>query len=239
MGKFVRTLTITYDLELENWEVPLFRGAVVDAMGSAANMLFHNHTPDDRLRYSYPLIQYKRQGGKASIVAVEQGADIIGQFMASGYNVLKIGEREASCEVGQMRPCRVLVQLWQSPFHYRVNKWLPLNGKNYELYMATEDHEERKALLEGILRGNLLTMLKGMDIWLDGNLTVKITDLSGPYSLRYKGLDLMAFNAAFDSNLSIPANVGIGRHVSVGFGTIRLQRKNESDKTETTDQNNP
>ena len=42
MGKFVRTLTITYDLDIENWEVPLFRGAVVDAIGSSVNMLFHN-----------------------------------------------------------------------------------------------------------------------------------------------------------------------------------------------------
>lgn len=225
MGKFVRTLTITYELEIDNWEVPLFRGAVVDAIGSAANMLFHNHTPEDGLRYAYPLIQYKRQGGKACIVAVEQGADIIGQFMASGTDSLKLGERAVSCDVGQMRPCRVLVQLWQTPFHYRVNKWLPLNGKNYELYMATEDPEERKALLEGILKGNLLAMLKGLDIWLDGNLTVKITNLSEPYWLRYKGVELMAFNADFDSNLSIPANVGVGKHVSVGFGTIQLKRK--------------
>ena len=239
MGKFVRTLTITYDLDIENWEVPLFRGAVVDAIGSSVNMLFHNHTPDDGLRYSYPLIQYKRQGGKACIVAVEQGADIIGQFMASGCNMLKIGEREATCDVAQLRPRRVLVQLWQSPFHYSVSKWLPLNGKNYEVYMATEDAEERKALLEGILKGNLLAMLKGLDIWLDGNLTVQITNLSEPYKLRYKGVDLMAFNTDFDANLSIPANVGIGRHVSVGFGTIRLQRKGESDNVTTTENNNP
>ena len=75
MGKFVRTLTITYDLDIDNWEVPLFRGAVVDAIGSSANLLFHNHTPDDGLRYSYPLIQYKRQGGKACIIAVEQGVN--------------------------------------------------------------------------------------------------------------------------------------------------------------------
>lgn len=237
MGKFVRTLTITYDLDIENWEVPLFRGAVVDGIGTSANILFHNHTPDEGLRYSYPLIQYKRQGGKACIVAVEQGADIIGQFMASGCNVLKIGEREATCDVAQLRPRRVLVQLWHSPFHYRVNKWLPLNGKNYELYMATEDPEERKALLEGILKGNLLAMLKGLDIWLDGNLTVNITHLSEPYKLRYKGLDLMAFNADFDSNLSIPAHVGIGKHVSVGFGTIMLLRKGEIDSTTMTENN--
>lgn len=230
MSKFVRTLTITYDLEIENWEVPLFRGAVVDGIGTSANMLFHNHTPEDGLRYSYPLIQYKRQGGKACIVAIEQGADIIGQFMASGCNVLKIGDREATCDVAQLRPRRMLVQLWQSPFHYRVSKWLPLNNKNYELYMNAEGPEARKTLLEGILKGNLLAMLKGLDIWLDGNLTVQITHLSEPYKLRYKGLDLMAFNADFDSNLSIPSLVGIGKHVSVGFGVVFMQRKDNDER---------
>jgi hypothetical protein len=104
--------------------------------------------------------------------------------------------------------------------------------------MSTEDPEERKSLLEGILKGNLLAMLKGLDIWLEGNLTVQITKLSEPYKLRYKGLDLMAFNADFDSNLSIPANVGIGKHVSVGFGTILLQRKGEPDNVTTTENNN-
>jgi hypothetical protein len=193
-------------------------------------MLFHNHTPEDGLRYSYPLIQYKRQGGKACIVAIEQGADIIGQFMASGCNVLKIGDREATCDVAQLRPRRMLVQLWQSPFHYRVSKWLPLNNKNYDLYMNAEDPEARKTLLEGILKGNLLAMLKGLDIWLDGNLTVQITHLSEPYKLRYKGLDLMAFNADFDSNLSIPSLVGIGKHVSVGFGVVFMQRKDNDER---------
>ncbi|MBQ1723026.1 MAG: hypothetical protein II034_04455, partial [Muribaculaceae bacterium] len=75
MNKYVRTLTVTYDIDIENWEVPLFRGAVINAMGTSANMLFHNHIGDDEFRYRYPLVQYKRLGGKAAIVAVAQGAD--------------------------------------------------------------------------------------------------------------------------------------------------------------------
>lgn len=236
MGKFVRTLTTIYDLEIGNWEVPLFRGAVVEATGEMVDRLFHNHTAEDKLRYAYPLIQYKRHGGKACIVAIDNGADVIGQFLASGNNVLRLGERKVTCNVTQLRPQRVLVQLWQATFHYRVNKWLPLNGKNYELYMSTEDADERRTLLERILKGNLLAMLKGLDIWLDGNLTVNITNLSDPYKLRYKGMDLMAFNAEFSSNLSIPANVGIGKHASVGFGTIVPHRKGETD-SETTENN--
>ena len=225
MNKYVRTLTVTYDIDIENWEVPLFRGAVINAMGTSANMLFHNHIGDDEFRYRYPLVQYKRLGGKAAIVAVAQGADIIGQFMTSGCNEFKLGERMAPFNVAQLRPNRMLVQLWQSPFHYHVHRWLPLNGKNYELYNATQDAEERKAMLEAILRGNLLAMLKGIGIWIEGNLTVRIVNLTEPYLLRYKEVNLMAFNADFDSNLTIPANVGLGKHASVGFGTVNRLSK--------------
>ena len=35
----------------------------------------------------------------------------------------------------------------------------------------------------------------------------------------------MAFNADFDSNLTIPANVGLGKHASVGFGTVNRLSK--------------
>ena len=80
---------------------------------------------------------------------------------------------------------------------------------------TTQDSEERRIMLESVLKGNLLTMLKGINIWIDGDLSVNITNLSESYLLRYKGVDFMAFNVDFDSNLSIPANVSIGRHTSV------------------------
>ncbi len=232
MRKYVRTLNVIYDFEIDNWEVALFRGAVVEALGSSSNVLFHNHTEDNNLRYAYPLIQYKRQGRKACIVAVEQGADTIGQFLASGRDTLRIGNREVSCEVGQIRPSRILVQTWQTPFQYHISRWLPLNAKNYALFSNLKETEERKNFLEHILKGNLLSMLKGLNIWLEENLTVKITSLPESFLVRYKNVDLMAFNVDFETNLSIPANVGVGKHVSVGFGTIRLNKKAKTEQPE-------
>lgn len=225
MARYIRTLTIIYDIDIENWEIPLFRGAVIRAMGSAANILFHNHTGNE-LRYGYPLIQYKRMGGKAGIVAVDRGTDMIGQFAVDGCDKLIIGQRVVPCNVVNIRPCRILAQLWESAFHYHLSRWLPLNAKNYEVFNMLQDTEERKIFLERILRGNLLAMLKGLKIWLDGHLTIHITSLSDPYLLEYKGVKLMAFNADFDTNLSIPSNLGIGKHTSVGFGTIHRLSNN-------------
>ena len=75
-------------------------------------------------------------------------------------------------------------------------------------------------------------MLKGLNIWLEENLTVKITSLPESFLVRYKNVDLMAFNVDFETNLSIPANVGVGKHVSVGFGTIRLNKKAKTEQPE-------
>ena len=58
MAKNIRTLTVIFDTEIRYKEIPLFRGAVINSMGDKANLLYHNHTGDDTLRYYYPLIQY-------------------------------------------------------------------------------------------------------------------------------------------------------------------------------------
>lgn len=39
-------------------EVPLFRGAVIAAVGQESSVLLHNHEGNN-YRYAYPLIQYK------------------------------------------------------------------------------------------------------------------------------------------------------------------------------------
>ena len=78
--KYVRTLTVTFDTEIEFNEIPLFRGAVLKSLGGNANLLYHNHISDHSFRYSYPLVQYKCLHGKAAIVCVEDGVDLIGQI---------------------------------------------------------------------------------------------------------------------------------------------------------------
>ena len=225
MAKYIRTLTIQTDADIHQKEVPLFRGAVINSLGEKANLLFHNHLDDDKFRYSYPLIQYKRLGGKASIVCVEEGADLIGQFLTETSDTLKIGDREIEWSTRRMQPARLLIQTWEDTFKYHISRWLPLNTKNYQLYQNTEGLVEKIALLENILKGNLLSMLKGLNIHLDQELIVKITQVSEPYILYNKGIGMTAFNADFNCNLTIPNNVGVGKNASIGCGIVHLEKK--------------
>ena len=64
---YTNILTIKFSNHISKEEIPLFRGAVISTL-EQNNILFHNHNDDNSLRYSYPLIQYKRIGGCAAIV---------------------------------------------------------------------------------------------------------------------------------------------------------------------------
>ena len=232
MPKYIRVLSVLFDTEINNKEIPLFRGAVLKNMGGKANLLYHNHTGEGTFRYAYPLIQYKRIGGKAAIICVEEGADVIGQYLSESSGIIKIGDREAKCDVSIVLPVRILVQTWNQPFNYHVTRWLPLNSKNYQIYQLIDDDNEKKSFLEKILAGNLLSMLKGLGIYLEDELLVKITQLSDSYVIHNKGIGMIAFNAEFTSNLSIPNNVGIGKNASIGCGIVHQEKTHKTETKE-------
>lgn len=223
--KYIRTLTVLTDAEIRQNEIPLFRGAVIHSLGEHPNVYFHNHLDDDKFRYAYPLIQYKRLEGKAAIVCVEDGVDIIGQFLTEVDGTLTIGDRQVTCNTGRIQPARILVQTWEEMFNYHISRWLPLNSQNYQRYKGIEGVVEKVSFLENILKANLLSMLKGLDIHLEKELILKITEISDSYLIHNKGVKMMAFNADFKCNLSIPNNIGIGKNASIGCGRVHQLRK--------------
>lgn len=223
-GKHIRVLTINLGFDISSREVPLLRGAVIACIEGNADILYHNHKGDTTYRYSYPLIQYKRHGGKAAIVCIEEGADKIGQFLTTQQKEIKLGNRTVRLEMDSVHPQKILMQTWQDMFDYRLQHWIPLNSENYRRYQELEGLAERIALLENILKGNLLSMCKGLGIFLSEQLKVTITHLSNPRFVWVKGVRVMSFDVDFRSNLSIPNEVGIGKNASLGYGVIYRNR---------------
>ena len=228
MKKEIRTLTVFYDTEINSKEIPLFRGAVLKSLGDKANVLYHNHTGESSFRYSYPLIQYKRLGGKAAIVCIEEGADVIGQFLSEGMSSFILGERIVECAIMKVVPAKITVQLWKTSFSYRVKRWLPLNERNYHLYQLTDNDEGKKVILQKVLKGNLLSMLKGLHIFVEEKVTAKIVSINRSYIIYNKGIALMSFDITFESNLSIPNNIGIGKNASIGYGVVHQEKTDKN-----------
>ncbi|MBP3419949.1 MAG: hypothetical protein J6K74_05125 [Marinifilaceae bacterium] len=217
---YVNTLIVRFKNEIYRNEIPLLRGAVLKAVGDDVELIFHNHTGDNTFRYKYPLIQYKRINKKAAIFCIGQGVEVIGQFFASQNFNLLLGEREINLEVESVIPKRILVQTWDSEFRYRVRNWIALNSENYTKYKSIESIGEQISFLENILIGNLLSFAKGMDITIEKEITCKLTSMETPKIVTAKGVKMLAFDVEFKTNLSIPDYMGIGKHVSLGYGTV-------------------
>lgn len=229
MNNTIRTLTVRFINDISQTEIPYFRGAIIASV-SSDNLLFHNHLSEG-FRYSYPLIQYKRIRGKAAVVCLAEGADAIGNFFeADGFDV-KIGERPVKLEVDTVKANRVLVQLWDAMFTYRLNRWLPLNAENYAAYRLLESDEERQAMLERMLTGNILSFAKCLGIFFDRQVECRILTMKAPNCIAYKGTKMLAFDVEFMTNVSLPDYIGLGKGVSLGNGTVtrKFEKKNEKD----------
>lgn len=218
--KYIRTLTVTFDTEIEFKEIPLFRGAVLKSLGDKANLLYHNHTSDHTFRYSYPLVQYKCLHGKAAIVCVEEGVDLIGQILSELYGTINIGKRKTEYKVDAVHSSKIPIQIENDFFVFQLRNWLPLNSQNYQQYQNTEELVEKIKILERVLTGNILSFLKGIDIHLEEQLIVHITDILSQKAVSYKNIKMMAFDIRFKTNISLPSYIGIGKNASVGCGLL-------------------
>lgn len=215
----IDTLIITFSPLLSLEEVPLFRGAVLKAMSNDADVLFHNHI-DNNFRYDYPLVQYKSIGAKASILLIGEGVDMLNKLMPVCNAYLNIGHRRALMKVEKVTPMQTEIEL-SNPQRYRIEQWLPLNEENDYRFIRMQNDTDRLELLESILVGNILSMAKGLDIRFDAQVECRIQSLDRYHLERVKEVTMRAFDTEFICNINLPELIGIGKHVSLGYGTIK------------------
>lgn len=219
----VRTMLIRFDYDLYHSQIPQFRGAI-NAVLKTKNVLFHNHV-EDNYRYAYPLVQYKVIGKKASILALKDGTDGLGDFWLQGKFDIQLGNTPVRLELTELRATENVIQAWDGEYRYKISKWLPLNQENYRVYQNLESEEERRAFLEKILIGNILSMTKGLDIYLEREVVCRICCMEDVRVMTFKGTKMQAFDLEFTSNVSIPNWAGLGKGVSHGFGVVKMMKK--------------
>lgn len=221
--KRIRYLTIRFDTDLYEYELPAFRGAIAELAGRE-HPLFHNHLSSDQFLYRYPVIQYKRIGGNPAIVCLEEGVDEIHHLFSNASWDVRIGDRPVQLRIKDMRLNQFTMQAWEHRFPFRIRNWLALNQKNYELYQELSGLVDRVAFLERILTGNILSLAKGLDWRIDREVIVRIDDLSPLRLLRFKDQLLAGFDADFSTNVFLPDFIGLGKGVSTGFGVVTRKR---------------
>ncbi|MCY7352118.1 MAG: hypothetical protein LH606_15885 [Cytophagaceae bacterium] len=223
--KRIRYLTIRFDAEIQAYEVPAFRGAVVEKAGRE-HVAFHNHLGETGFVYRYPVIQYKRVGRNPLIVCVDEGVDEIHHFFQNQTWDILLGDRPLTLRVRDLRLNQYTLQAWEHSFALRIENWLALNTENYARYQALTSEEGRLALLEQVLTGNILSLAKGLGWFVERPVVVRITRLSAPRWRRFKEQLLTVFDADFESNVFLPEYIGLGKGVSHGFGVVFRSRAN-------------
>lgn len=214
----VQTLILQFANELSSSDIPKFRGAVIASL-KEKDILYHNHL-EDKFRYAYPLIQYKRIHQKAAIVCVGEGVKAIHELFASGDFLFRIGHQETEMKLDYAKAYDNDIRLTDVSQHYRIHNWLPLNSENYVKYQNAQSLVERIQIMEHVLTGNLLSFLKGVGIHLEEQLELNITNITDQRPATYKKVKLMAFDIEFKTNLSLPQYIGIGKNASVGYGIL-------------------
>lgn len=221
-------LAILFSNHIRDLEIPAFRGSVIGKVPGSP-ILFHNHT-DLGYRFSYPLIQYKTIKGKAALVCLGEGTKEIGVFFASADLNLSFSGREINLNVENVIAKKWLLQTWTSNFYYRMHKWLPFNKNNYQKYQACEGMIQRIELLQSILKGNILSMAKGLGCFFENRVTCEITKIGETRLYEHKDVLLEGIDIQFKTNVYIPNFVGLGKGVSMGFGQV-IQIRNHNNRT--------
>lgn len=213
------TIVILFDNKIDSTSITLFRGAVIASLENK-DVLFHNHDTD-RLRYSYPLIQYKRIHKKAAVMGIGKGIEVVSQLLSVRDFNYQIGKEKVEMKIDSVNAYDNEIALMEgATYQYRLHNWLPLNSENYTKYQNTESLTERISILEHILTGNILSFLKGIDLYLEEPLELRLTDITGQRAVSYKRVKLMAFDVEFKTNITLPQYIGIGKNASVGCGVI-------------------
>ena len=221
--KRIRYLTVRFDAHIDRHELTAFRGAIIQKVGREVDQ-FHNHAGETGFLYRYPAIQYKRIGQSPAIVCLEEGVDAIHALFGQPAWDIHLNDRPLTLRVADLRLHQYTLQAWEHTFAYTLTDWLALNSENYARFQSLSSDDDRFDLLERILRGNILSMAKGLGWHIDREVRVRIRD-SGPLRwLHFKDQLLAGFTIEFSTNVFLPDYIGLGKGVSIGFGVVKAKR---------------
>lgn len=228
--KSARTLLVIFENEIAEHEIPALRGAIIHKVG-LDKVAFHNHTAEGGFIYRYPSIQYKRIGGKPALFCIDEGVDEVSDFFDRPSRTLHLSGRELEMRIHRLHLDKVVFQVWDKHFKYRIHRWVGLNPENLKRYNELKRANDQEALLahlSRILTGNILAFAKGIGWDVDRPIELMVQEIERVGTTSIKGQKLLCFNLAFSSNVFLPEHMGLGKSASLGHGVVRKYRDKQS-----------
>ncbi len=179
---------------------------------------FHHHSDSS---YHYPLVQYKMINDKLYVLGLNKRADSVFYNISQLEYLTLINEKVDVTNVElDIKNFEIKEQSTQYKF---TSPWIALNKNNYDLY-GKMDEKKKKVFLEKIIIGNILSALKGLNLFIDFKLNAELNVMK---SIPVSANDniFQGFFAIVKINILLPDHIGLGKSVSKGFGTLeRLQK---------------
>lgn len=181
------------------------------------DVAFHGHD-GTRTIARYPEVHYRWLDGAPALFSFGEAAQRAmghpwpGSELRLGPHVRTIAEVQWNVVPLTRGLSRRLVR-----YEFRA-PWLALNQANYGRY-RTMARAERRAELDRILVGNLLSMSTGFGWFFEAGETVyAAADVTREVACTVKDTVLVGFEGSFVCNLELPDHLALGRSVSHGFG---------------------
>lgn len=217
----IQTCTIRFpEIRLHTRDAHKLRGYFGNLFKEQSPLL-HNHWENGKVRYRYPLVQYKVINKVPILVGIEEGAGLLTKLF------ININEIEIEGKTYPVYSKNIEVKLNTTGFsdsliEYRFETlWMALNQTNFQKYHPLNNSDKKQKMLNSILVGDILSFFRNMNLELQGTerlmAIVKLTEKS----TNFKGKKMLAFSGGFIINCLLPDLIGIGKSASRGFGAIR------------------
>lgn len=212
------TTTIRFpEISLETRDAHKLRGFFGEYFKEQSPLL-HNHYEDGTSRYKYPLVQYKVIDHTPMLLGLNEGGELLTSLFLKIHEIVLAGVKYPiySKNISQQQiETGIVDDLMEYKF---ANYWMALNSENHKEYLQL-NADEQKVKLNQVLRNNLLSFFKGVNIWVDDKILVKGN--FKPRMSNFKDNKMIVFEGDFVANVMLPDFVGIGKSVSRGFGAVK------------------
>lgn len=206
------------EVELEPRDAHKLRGYFGDLFREHSPLL-HNHYEDGSYRQAYPLVQYKVLDRVPTLVALNEGAELLTQLFLK-VKELNINGESYSINTKEIQAKKATIGYSETMHHYKfATYWMGLNAENYRSYKNCLPKEQR-VLLEKAVIGNVLGFFKHMQLMLEPNQRLFCSADLVQHQTKFKDQKMLAFSGNFSVNAQLPSYIGLGKSSSRGFGTI-------------------
>jgi hypothetical protein len=195
-----------------------WRGAVASLF--AEDPAFHNHE-GERTLARYPEVQYRWADDAPALFAIGPAAQRVMAHPWPGA-AIRLGEDERRVVQVDWTALSIACAFSRRLVRYELcAPWIALNQENFARFRGL-DRAARRAELDRILVGNLLTMSQAFGWFYEPDETVYAAfEPTGDVPCTVKGVSLIGFEGSFVTNLALPDGLALGRSVSHGFGWFR------------------